>query len=64
MYSNNAVKPSEFSEQMNTAILNEVLTSVSADPARPAYIPEVPAADQTGTPAEYTTPGKEMEPNG
>jgi hypothetical protein len=64
MDSNNAVKPSEFSDQMNTAILNEVLTSVSADPARPADIPEVPAADQTGTPAEYTTPGKEMEPNG
>ena len=60
MDSNNAVKPSEFSEQMNTAILNEVLTSVSADPARPADIPEVPAADQTGTPAEYTTPGKEL----
>ena len=64
MDSNNAVNSSQLSEQMTTAIPDEVLTSISADPARPADIPEVPAADQTGTPAEYTTPGKEMEPNG
>ena len=29
---NNAVNSSQLSEQMNTAIPNEVLTSVSADP--------------------------------
>ena len=60
MDSNNAVKPSEFSEQMNTAILNEVLTSVSADPGRPTDIREVTIAVETGTAAEDTTPGKEM----
>ena len=60
MDSNNAVKPSEFSEQMNTAIPNEAHTSISADPARPADIRELPAADQAATPAEDTTRGKEM----
>ena len=60
MDSNNAVKPSEFSEQMNTAIPNEILTSVSADPRRPTDIPELVTPDQTATPAEDTTPGKEM----
>ena len=39
MDSNNAVKPSEFSEQMNTAIPNEAHTSISADPARPTDMP-------------------------
>ena len=60
MDSNNAVNPSQLNEQMNTAISNEVLTSISADPPRPTDIPELVTADQTGTPAENTTPGKEM----
>ena len=60
MDSNNAVKLSQLSEQMNTAIPNEVHTSISADPARPTDIPEALNADQTGTPAQDTTPGKEM----
>ena len=60
MDSNNAVNPSHISEQMNTATFNEVHASISADPGRPADIPEIPNADQTGTPAEDTTPGKEM----
>ena len=60
MGSNNTLNSSQLSEQMNTAIPNEAHTSISADPARPADIPEVPAADQAGTPAEDTTPGKEM----
>ena len=60
MESNNAVNSSQLSEQMTTAIPNEVLTSISADPGRPADIPELVTPDQTGTPAEDTTPGKEM----
>ena len=44
---------------MNTAIPNEVHTVISADPGRPTDIPEVTAADQTGTPAEDTTPSRE-----
>ena len=60
MDSNNAVSSSKPSEQMYTAIPNEVHTSISAVPGRPTDIPEVPAADQAGTPAEDTTPGKEM----
>ena len=59
MESNNAVNSSQLSEQMNTAIPNEVHTSISADPARPTDIPEVLNADQTGTPAEGTTPSRE-----
>ena len=57
---NNTVNSSQFSEQMNTAIPNEAHTVIIADPARPTYILDVPAADQAGTPAEDTTPGKEM----
>ena len=60
MDSNNAVSSSQLSEQMYTAIANEVLTSISADPASPTDILEVPNADHTGTPAEDTIPGKEM----
>ena len=60
MESNNAVNSSQLSEQMDTAIPNEVHTVISADPGRPADILEVPNADQTGTPAEDTTFGKEM----
>ena len=60
MDSNNAVNSMQLSGQMNTAILNEAHTSISADPGRPTDIPEVTTADQTGTPAEDTTPGKEM----
>ena len=60
MDSNNAVNSSQLSEQMNTAIPNEVHTSISADPGRPTDIPELVTPDQTGTPAEDTTPGKEM----
>ena len=60
MDSNNAVNSSQLSEQMNTAIPNEALTNISADPGRPTDILEVPAADQTEAPAEDTTPGKEM----
>ena len=60
MDSNNAVNSSQLNEQMNTAIPNEVYTSISADTGRPVDIPEVPTADQTGTPAEDTTFGKEM----
>ena len=60
MDSNNAVNSMQLSGQMNTAIPNEVLTSISADPGRPADIRERPAAGQAATPAEDTTPGKEM----
>ena len=60
MESNNAVNSSQLSEQMTTAIPIEVHTSISADPGRRADIPEVPNTNQTGTPAEDTTPGKEM----
>ena len=59
MESNNAVNSSQLSEQMTTAIPNEVLTSISADPASPADILEVTIADQTGTPAEDTTPSSQ-----
>ena len=48
MDSNNAVNSSQLSEQMNTAIPNEVHTSISADPGRPADIREVLNADQRG----------------
>ncbi len=58
--SNNAVNSSQLSEQMNTAIPNEVHTSISADPERPTDILELVTPDQTATPAEDTTPGKEM----
>ena len=60
MDSNNAVNSSQLSEQMNTAIPNEVLTSINADPGRPTDIAELVTPDQTGTPAEDTTPGKEL----
>ena len=60
MDSNNAVNSMQLSGQMNTAIPNEAHTSISADPGRPADIPEVPNADHTGTPAEDTIPGKEL----
>ena len=60
MDSNNAVKPSEFSEQMNTAIPNEVHAVISADPGRPTDILELVTPDQTGIPAEDTISGKEM----
>ena len=60
MDSNNAVSSSQPSVQMYTAIPDEAHTSISADPGRPTDIPEVPVADQAGTPAEDTTPGKEM----
>ena len=60
MDSNNAVISSQLSEQMNTAVPNEILTSVSADTGRPTDIPEVPNADQTATPSQDTTPGKEV----
>ena len=59
MESNNAVNSSQLSEQMDPAIPTEVHTSISADPGRPADILEVPNADQTGTPAEDTTPSRE-----
>ena len=59
MDSSNAVNSSQLSEQMNTATFNEVHASISADPGRPADIPEIPNADQTGIPAEDTTPGSE-----
>ena len=59
MDSSAAVNSSQLSEQMNTATFNEVHASISADPGRPADIPEIPNADQTGTPAEDTTPGSE-----
>ena len=59
MDSKNAVNSSQLSEQITTAIPNEVLTSISADPGRPTDIPVVTAADQTGTPAEDTTPSSE-----
>ena len=61
MDSNNTVISSQLNEQMNTAIPNEALTSISADPGRGADIPEVPNADQTGTPAEDTTPDRQRE---
>ena len=57
---NNAVNSSQLSEQMDTAIPNEVLTSINADPGCSADIPHFVTADQTGTPAEDTTPGKEL----
>ena len=60
MDSNNAVNSNQLSEQMNTAIPDEVHTSIIADPGRRADIPEVPNTNQTGTPAEDTTRGKEM----
>ena len=60
MDSNNAVNSSQLSEQMNTAIPNEVHTVISADPGRPADILEVTIADQTEAPAKDTTPDKEM----
>ena len=60
MDSSNAVNSSQLIEQMYTAIPNEVHTSISADPGRPTDIRELVAVDQTGTPAEDTTPGKEM----
>ena len=41
MDSNNAVNSTQLSEQMNTAIPNEVHASISADPARPTDIPEL-----------------------
>ena len=59
MESNNAVNSSQLSEQMTTAIPNEVHTSISADPGRPTDIPELVTPDQTGTPAEDTTPSRE-----
>ena len=59
MDSSNAVNSSQLSEQMTTAIPNEVHTSISADPGRPTDIPEVTAADQTGTSTEDTTPSRE-----
>ena len=59
MDSNKAANSSQLSEQMNTAIPNEVHTSISADPARPADIREVLKADQTEAPAEYTTPSSQ-----
>lgn len=59
MDSSDAVNSSQLSEQMNTATFNEVHASISADPGRPADIPEIPNADQTGIPAEDTTPGSE-----
>ena len=73
MDSNNAVNSSQISEQQDSVILDVLHTSISVTPGRPnegqldrnpapreADIPEVPGADQTGTPAEDTTPGKEM----
>ena len=59
MDSNNVANSSQISEQMNTAMPNEVLTSISADPARPADIPELVTPDQTVTPAEDTTPSSQ-----
>jgi len=59
MDSSNAVNSSQPSEQMNTATFNEIHASISADLGRPADIPEIPNADQTGIPAEDTTPGSE-----
>ena len=59
MDSNNAVNSSQLSEQMTTAIPNEVHTIISADPGRPTDIPVVTAADQTGTSTEDTTPSRE-----
>ena len=56
MDSNNAVNSSQFIEQMNTAIPNEAHTVINADPGRPTDIPELVTPDQTGTPAEDTTP--------
>ena len=60
MDSNNAVNSNQLIEQMNTVVPNEILTSVSADTGRPTGIPELVTPDQTETPAEDTTPGKEM----
>ena len=60
MDSNNAVNSSQLSEQINTAIPNEVHIVTSADPASPADIRELVAVYQPGTFAEDTTPGKEM----
>ena len=59
MDSSNAVNSSQPSEQMNTATFNEIHASISADPGRPADIPEIPNADQTGTPVEGATLGSE-----
>ena len=59
MDSSNAVNSSQLSEQMNTATSNEVHASISADPGRPADIPEIPNADQTGTPVKGATPSSE-----
>ena len=59
MDSSNAVNSSQLSEQMNTATFNEVHASISADPGRPADIPEIPNADQTGTPVEGANLGSE-----
>ena len=59
MESNNAVNSSQLSEQMNTAIPNEVHTVISADHGRPTDIPVVTDADQTGTSTEDTTPSRE-----
>ena len=59
MESNNAVNSSQLSEQMDTAIPNEVHTVISTDPGRSADILEVPNADQTAPPAEDTTPSGE-----
>ena len=55
----NAVNSNQLSEQMNTAIPNEAYTVTSADPGRPTDIPQLVTPDQTGTPAEDTTPGSE-----
>ena len=57
---NNTVNSSQFSGQMNTAMPNEAHTVIIADPGRPTDIPELVTPDQSGTPAVYTTPGKEM----
>ena len=50
MDSNNAVNSSQLSEQMDTAIPNEVHTVISADPGRSADILEVPNADHPPLP--------------
>ena len=61
MDSNNAVSSSQLSEQIYTAIPNEVHTSISADPGRPTDIAELVTPDQTWTPAEDTTPDRHRE---
>ena len=45
---------------MNTAIPNEVHANVRADPGRPADVPKASNADQSGTPAEDTTPSSQQ----